>query len=308
MAYRLTSFDFYSNFLPQLALNLLKRFLLFRRKCNTDPHLFEIVQEYKHRPLVSKSLLLDQAIMSYASHASPRIVLARNYVRVITLGHMPAEYYIQQALQILPSLIQIYLLSDLFPYHREPPSSQAFDFTWSHPSLRKISTAIGDRGSIPPNGFNSPFWMTITHLQLTYVSEISSSGSAFQLPLFVSMPSLTHLALSYMGVGVEPDDSLAFSRVRKSFPPSLILCLLGLRSFWIIESRHQLVGMTDTFSDVDERIVLWWTNPKYDVDEMVVVNRTDSFEGSCRVQGRVPTFWEMGEAVLKRRRERLGAV
>ncbi|KAH8828890.1 hypothetical protein DL96DRAFT_1814195 [Flagelloscypha sp. PMI_526] len=258
-----------------------------------DPHLFEIVQEtddnYANK---SKSSLLSQMFMS---NASPRIVLARNYVRVIRWDKHLQQSYLEQALETLPNLIQIGLWKHIFPFHSEDSFNQSFEITQSYPSLRRIAAYINDRSGIPPDGFSSPFWMTITHLQLMCISGISSSKSAFQLPLFVPMTSLTHLALSSVGPWIESesDDGLAFSRVRETFPPSLILCLLGLRQSWIVEFRHQLVDMTDEYLNSDERIVMWWTDPLYDVDETVVVNRTDSFEGSCRIQGGMPTFWEM---------------
>ncbi|KAH8828888.1 hypothetical protein DL96DRAFT_1595869 [Flagelloscypha sp. PMI_526] len=150
--------------------------------------------------------------------------------------------------------------------------------------------------------------MTITHLQVRFVTPISSSESAFQLPLFISMKSLTHLALSSLGDEEEPDANLAFSRAQGTFPPSLILCLLALTPSGSSSLKHWFADMTDACLKVDERMVMWCMNREGDVDEIPVVRSNDSFQDWCRVTDGVQTFWDLGDAVLKRRRERVGVV
>ncbi|KAH8828891.1 hypothetical protein DL96DRAFT_1018828 [Flagelloscypha sp. PMI_526] len=210
--------------------------------------------------------------------------------------------------EIFPNLTGLYLMGNIFPFQEEGDSGEHFEIIQSYPSLRRMATCIDEACMVPKNAFSSPFWTTITHLQLECLSDISSNMTTFQLPLFTAMTSLTHLALSSSSFERTSNVGLALSRVRETFPPSLILCLLGLISPLFKSSRHQLVEITDTYLKNDERIVMWWTGHRCDVDKTVVVNRTDSFEGSCRVQGGLQTFWEMGEAVLKRRRERLQTI
>ncbi|KAH8828894.1 hypothetical protein DL96DRAFT_1595888 [Flagelloscypha sp. PMI_526] len=150
--------------------------------------------------------------------------------------------------------------------------------------------------------------MSITHLHLKYIHPISSSRSAFQLPLFVSMASLTHMALSPMAGMREFDTTVAFSRVRATFPPSLILCLLALVGPKDTDEGYWVTEMIQTGLKFDKRIVLWSFVSGGNTDEVVIIDGGDGFQAWCGVQDGVQTFWDMGEAVLKRRQEPLGHV
>ncbi|KAH8828893.1 hypothetical protein DL96DRAFT_1595886 [Flagelloscypha sp. PMI_526] len=273
----------------------------------TDPYLFETVQKTgENYSGIPETSLLGQLFMS---NASPRIVVARSYVRTLAWDKfVPQDSYVKKALDIFPNLVQLCLWGNIFPYQPQDSFSRHFEITQTHTSLRRIATCLHNRSKAPPNGFGSPFWMNITHLQIRYLDAVSSSESAFQVPLFTSMSSLTHLALSPFASENDPDADLAFSRAKASFPPSLILCLLALKSSRVVAPmsiRSWLSEMTDACLKIDERIVMWWTIPKDDVDESAVVKSRDSFQEWCRVQDGAQTYWDMGEAILKRRREQL---
>ncbi|KAH8828962.1 hypothetical protein DL96DRAFT_1814259 [Flagelloscypha sp. PMI_526] len=273
----------------------------------TDPYLFEIV--HKTGPNFSwapKTSLLDQML---ESEASPRIVFARNYVRTLAWDqYVFSELDVEDVLETFLNLTELCIWGNVFPYQVEDSPSKSFEITKGYPSLRKLSSCIRDRWMVPPSAFNSPFWMTITHLQLRYMTEISSSESAFQLPLFVPMTSLTHLALlAFTGVS-ESNTDHGFSLVRKTFPPSLILCLLAVTSPPLDEHRGNWIAqMVDASLNIDKRIVICWTNPTDNVDVMAVKSH-DFDEAWCRIQDRGQSLWEMGEAVLKGRHEQLSAI
>ncbi|KAH8828889.1 hypothetical protein DL96DRAFT_1789646 [Flagelloscypha sp. PMI_526] len=273
----------------------------------TDPHLFQIVRKFgTNSSGISETSLLGQMCIP---DASPRIILARNYVRSLVWDKsVPKGSYTEQALKLFPNLTQLCLWQNIFPANRKDPLKQDFETTQSYPSLRRVATCLYSQLSVPPNAFSSPFWMTITHLQVRSVIQISFMHSAFQLPLFIPMTSLTHLAISRFADVVELDTNLALSRVRGTFPPSLTLCLLDLMPYGSVSLRHWFEDMTEACLKIDERIVMWWPDPRGDIDEMAVVRSNDPFQDWCRVQDGAQTFWEMGEAVLKRRRERLQAV
>ncbi|KAH8828927.1 hypothetical protein DL96DRAFT_1595989 [Flagelloscypha sp. PMI_526] len=150
--------------------------------------------------------------------------------------------------------------------------------------------------------------MSITHLQVNYYDTISSNQSPFKLPLFAAMPSLTHLALSVHTAKSEPDVGLAFSRLKGTFPPSLILCLLALLAPQDVDPGHWFTEMAYTSLKVDERFVIWSEVPEGNVGEMVISEVGDNFQMWCGVQDGMQTLWELGESVLECRQKTLHAV
>ncbi|KAH8828923.1 hypothetical protein DL96DRAFT_1708095 [Flagelloscypha sp. PMI_526] len=274
-----------------------------------DPYLFQNMQglgiEYSSE--IYRTSLVDWMCLP---DASPRLVFARRYVRTVAWEkHVPHNSSIKQVLESFPSLAQLCLWKNIFP-HRPNSSashSQYFEITQRYPSLRRIATCTFDTSSTPPNAFGSPFWMTITHLQIRCYTPISSSRSPLQLPLFATMASLTHLALSSEAGGGEADADLALSRVRATFPLSLSLCLLGMRAPTLIGEDQWCAEMVTACLKVDARIVVWSTGPVDKTDGQLVANRngSDTFQAWCGIHDSVQTFWEMGEAIMKKRRERL---
>ncbi|KAH8828963.1 hypothetical protein DL96DRAFT_1596110 [Flagelloscypha sp. PMI_526] len=172
-----------------------------------------------------------------------------------------------------------------------------------YPSLRRITTSLDYLFNVPQNAFGPPFWMTITHLQVNYYTEISSGNSPFQRPLFTTMSSLTHLALSSMNKQNEFNADLALSRVKETFPSSLTLCLLSLVAPPDVDRSHWLAEMVTVSRNVDERIVMWSLVSKDKTDEIVATNGGVTFQGWRRLQDELPTPWEAGEMVLKRKQE-----
>ncbi|KAH8806901.1 hypothetical protein DL96DRAFT_1686098 [Flagelloscypha sp. PMI_526] len=239
------------------------------------------------------------------SNASPRIILARNYVRAIAWKHfVPQVSSVEIALKYFPNLKQICLWNNLFPFHQ----GHRFDIIQNYPSLRRVITCLEYQSNIPQNAFGTPFWMSITHLQVNYYAPITSSSSPFQRPLFATMPSLTHLALSGMrGNCSEPDVDLAFSYVRESFPPSLTLCLLSLVAPTGVDRSHRLTEMVTASGKTDERIVVWSFIPDDNSDEIVVTNGGFTYAAWCKARGEIESYWEAGETILKRRQERVRA-
>ncbi|KAH8828933.1 hypothetical protein DL96DRAFT_1595995 [Flagelloscypha sp. PMI_526] len=256
----------------------------------TDPHLFQIVQGH----VISSGNPTGSSLDMLLFNSSPRIVRARNFVRVVAF----------------PSLTQLCLWRTFFPHKQHTHSllAKIFEINERFPSLRRLATCIHRRSNLPLNAFKTPFWMTITHLQVRNNHGISSPDSPFQLPLFAAMSSLTCLALSVTAKENEHDIGFALSRVRGTFPPSLILCILALRAPTDINYEDWLTEIVSTGLRVDDRIVLRSTASGDNAAEIVVSNGSDSFQEWCGVQDGIQTFWEMGKAVLSRRRERLRAV
>ncbi|KAH8828898.1 hypothetical protein DL96DRAFT_1595904 [Flagelloscypha sp. PMI_526] len=275
----------------------------------TDPYLFKTIQELGDTYSgISATSVLGRMLMT---DASPRIVLARNYVRALAWRKfIPNLSYIRQALESFPNLTQLCLWGSLFPSHARGSNDRLFSFavTQNYPSLRRVATCIESPSNISSNSFGSPFWMNITHLQVKYSRTISSSVSALELPLFTNMSSLTHLSLLCTAGGSEANTDLAFSRVRNNFPPSLILCLLDLKAPLDVDRKHWLDEMASSSFKVDKRIVMWSSVLEDDADEVVVSDGSDGFQAWCEFQDGLQTFWEKGESVLKRRQDRLGAV
>ncbi|KAH8828929.1 hypothetical protein DL96DRAFT_1595991, partial [Flagelloscypha sp. PMI_526] len=277
--------------------------------CRTDPHLFKIVHGCGNgRGTRYWTSLVDQIC---SPDASPRLILARHYVRAVTWKTgVKATSDLQRALDHFPNLVQFCLWGTAFPFQSwsYPSPNEYFEVTKVYPSMRRIATCTFDISNLPPNAFESPFWMSITHLQVNHYDPISSSESPFQLPLFITMSSLTHLALTFGDANSEPDADLAFSRVRGTFPPSLILCLVALTAPQDIDPGSWITEMVHASLRVDERIVIWSEVPEGNVEEMVISTVRDTFYVWCGVQDGVQTFWELGESVLRRRREMLRAV
>jgi hypothetical protein len=113
------------------------------------------------------------------------------------------------------------------------------------------------------------------------------------------MPSLTHLSLPAKGSDSERDTNLALSRVRDSFPPSLVLCLLALKAPFGASEEDWILEMINTSIKVDKRIVMCSEHLQASTDEMVVA--PDSFEAWCGVRDGEQTIWEIGEAILEKR-------
>ncbi|KAH8828868.1 hypothetical protein DL96DRAFT_1595829 [Flagelloscypha sp. PMI_526] len=111
----------------------------------------------------------------------------------------------------------------------------------------------------------------------------------------------THLALTFMALESEHDTGLAFSRIRGTFPPSLILCLFDLAAPKNVDPGKWFTEMAYTGLKVDDRIVLCSEVPEGNPDEMVVISLRDTFQEWCGVQDGVQTFWDLGESVLKGR-------
>ncbi|KAH8828899.1 hypothetical protein DL96DRAFT_1814202 [Flagelloscypha sp. PMI_526] len=270
-----------------------------------DPYLFQIVRVVDDDDLgISKTSLLDQMCKS---DASPRFILARNYVRGIAWREFVSqESYVKQALENFPNLTQLCLWGNIFPFQPQEIGGQKFEINNAYTSLRRVSTCVYDHLNLPQNAFGSPFWMTVTHLQIRHIGGLSTGYSPVQFPLFTAMTSLTHLALTPMTSEGELNVHVALSRVKKTFPPSLILCLLAVRAP-LADQRDWLLDLSDACLKVDERIVLWSMSHMGDVDG-VVTNGGHTFQTWCGVQDKMHTFWDMGEAVLFRRQERLRAV
>ncbi|KAH8828932.1 hypothetical protein DL96DRAFT_1814231 [Flagelloscypha sp. PMI_526] len=189
-----------------------------------DPHLFQIIQGSNQDS--SRTCLLDQMCMS---DASPRLVLARNYVRAVAWElNVRNQSDIEKPLEHFPNLVQICLWRNIFPHqpNHTAPRSEWDEITQAYPSLRRVSNISGIIDQC-------------LHLILQFTS-----------PILVDMPSLTHLSLPAKGSDSERDTNLALSRVRDSFPPSLVLCLLALKApfganeeGWIMEiDQYQYQG------------------------------------------------------------------
>ncbi|KAH8828918.1 hypothetical protein DL96DRAFT_1679452 [Flagelloscypha sp. PMI_526] len=237
----------------------------------TDPHLFQIVKG-RFIDLKYRISLLDRMCMS---DASPRLVLARNYVRAVAWRRFQDSS--SQSSEELSVIIQKYL------------------------ALRRVAICIDSGLNVTPDAFESPFWTTVTHLYLNSYRPISSPRSSFQQCLFVTMPSLMHLAL-YVIVGPgEIDAELAFSRVTQTFPLSLKLCLFGFYHPRTGNKQPLITEMASISQKFDERIVMWSMIPEDNSDEVVGVSVDDSFQAWGVVQDEVQTFWQMGEAVLKKK-------
>jgi hypothetical protein len=116
------------------------------------------------------------------------------------------------------------------------------------------------------------------------------------------MSSLTHLALLTKHPSREDDVNLAFSRIKKTFPPSLLLCLLNLVPPRDLE-RLGNSELLSTSLKIDERIVMVTFVDEDNSDEIIIVHSGDNFQDWCEVPDEVQTLWDKGEAILKRRRE-----
>ncbi|KAH8828931.1 hypothetical protein DL96DRAFT_1595994 [Flagelloscypha sp. PMI_526] len=244
------------------------------------------------------------------SDASPRLILARNYVHAIAWRRtVRKQSNIEKILLHFPNLVQICFWRNIFP--RQPnlsaPRNECDEIPQTHPSLRRVSTCIFSERHVPRNTFGSPFWMAVTHLQLRYFLPMSSPDSPFQSPLLVDMPSLTHLALPAKGGSSEIDTNLALSRVRDSFPQSLILCLLALREPLDTHGEDWVMEMANAGLKVDRRIVIWSESCQVHSSDMVVTH-DDNFQEWCGLHDGVQTLWDKGEAILKRRDLRIEAV
>ncbi|KAH8828925.1 hypothetical protein DL96DRAFT_1708097 [Flagelloscypha sp. PMI_526] len=279
----------------------------------TDPHLFQTVKGLGLRysgDRMPDATLLERVCMS---DASPRLIRARKHVHTVAWErNVPHKSSIEPVLKYFPHLVQLCLWSNIFPYRQSQFGSQRehFEITRSYPSLRRLATCIYSLLNISPNAFGSPFWMTITHLHVRYFIAISSQGSPLQLPLFATMKSLTHLALSPVSGEGEDDSNLAFSRVGGAFPLSLNVCLLGMRAPINVDREQWFSELVAIGLQVDERIVLWSVFPVDYTDGQLVPNRNDSdnFQAWCGVPDGVQTFWEMAEAIVKKRQERFQTV
>ncbi|KAH8828965.1 hypothetical protein DL96DRAFT_1021009 [Flagelloscypha sp. PMI_526] len=209
-----------------------------------DPYVFQVVRgPRKNNSDESSSTLLARMCRS---DASPRLVLARNYVHTAAWKeNVKQKFYIKQALEHFPNMTQFCLWGNIFPFRPEHDTSNTrpFEITQGYPSVRRVATCILYQSTVPPNAFGSPFWMTITHLQVNYYAAVSSVGSPFYLPLFATMTSLTHLALPAFAGESEPNADLALSLVKETFPPSLILCLLSLVAPERVDRNNWLAGM-----------------------------------------------------------------
>ncbi|KAH8828960.1 hypothetical protein DL96DRAFT_1020969 [Flagelloscypha sp. PMI_526] len=273
-----------------------------------DPYIFEFAQgSHDYTSTASGIPLLERL---YMSNASSRIVRARNYVRAVAWERFVLqESIVEKALEYFPNLIHICLWVNLFPLRHQNDDSQRlrFEITQMYPSLRRVTTRLADISRIPQNAFGSPFWMSITHLQVNYAISVSSIDSPFQLPLFVTMSSLTHLALSCLNQYCELNDDLAVSRVKETFPSSLTLCLLSLVAPPGVDRSHWLANLVTVSRKVDERIVMWSLVSKDKTDEIVVTNGGLTYGSWRKLQNELPTYWEAGETVLKRRQERVCA-
>ncbi|KAH8828966.1 hypothetical protein DL96DRAFT_1596115 [Flagelloscypha sp. PMI_526] len=261
-------------------------------QCWTDPYLFRTLHGNNlYYSETSRTSLFDQIC---TPDASPRFVLARKYIRAVAWKDYVHKSKVTQALDYFPYMSQLCLWGNIFPFQPRDSEDQSFQITQGYPFLRRVSACMYELGTLPSNSFDTPFWMTITHLQLRLGGLISSPQSAFQLPLFVNMRSLTHLALLSATSEKEPDVELAFSRLKLAFAPSLVLCLVALMTPVRVNRKVWLAEMVSTSFNADERFVMWSFASSDTPDEMVVT-----------IQGSEYTFWEMGQAVLKRRRKRL---
>ncbi|KAH8814508.1 hypothetical protein DL96DRAFT_1623974 [Flagelloscypha sp. PMI_526] len=244
--------------------------------------------------------------------ASPRLILARHHVRAVAWRERVwTATSLRQVLDNFPNISQLCLWNNLFPFDPEQlgPGERS-EITQHYPALKRVATSLSARLYLPQSAFRSPFWMTITHLQVNYyMNGFSSKLSPFELPLFTSISSLSHLALLDMDIFGEDDLDLAFSRVKQTFPPLLFMCLLALmprfkrQDHWFADSK--VISMS---RKVDERIVMVSSPDEDNSDDIVVVQCKDNFPEWFAIQDGAQTLWEKGETVLKRRRERLAAV
>ncbi|KAH8828919.1 hypothetical protein DL96DRAFT_1595972 [Flagelloscypha sp. PMI_526] len=258
----------------------------------TDPHFFQTVNAlfYSGKYAISS---LDRMCMP---DASPRLVLARNYVRAVAWrSYVPKPFYVKQALENFPDLAQVCIWSTVFPFQPEDTSSQSslrpFVITQMYPPLRRVATCIDGLSTVPPNAFGSPFWTTVTHLHLNYYRALSLPDSPFQQAFFN-----------------EDDFELAFTRVTANLPPSLKLCLLALTPSRDSLRRPWLAKMVTISQNFDKRIVMWSRMFVDNSDELVGTSDEDNFQAWCKFQDGAHTYWEMGEDVLKKRRGRLRPV
>ncbi|KAH8798440.1 hypothetical protein DL96DRAFT_1720560 [Flagelloscypha sp. PMI_526] len=273
--------------------------LLYR----TDPQLFRFLH-CSARGWFQDSLVEGILVDLCSPTASPRLVRARDYVRVIACrNHMSDATQIGKWLATFPYLTQIALGSTMLPPHPDEPH---FDFDQSYPYLKRIY--LGNLGPhkhfLPPSihigGFVTPFWKTITHLQVCSESVACSAYSPFSSPLFSTMPNLTHLAVIVRRSSPE-ETPFALTRIRASFPPSLQLCILGMvdwsyhnPDFTTLDIFYQVVAGT-----FDHRLI-WW--PQEMNMAMTNSNGREAFALWCGMPDGKPTIWDLGEDTLKKRR------
>ncbi|KAH8798438.1 hypothetical protein DL96DRAFT_1720558 [Flagelloscypha sp. PMI_526] len=177
---------------------------------------------------------------------SPRLRLARQHVRILTWKPWDSESTFRNLphyLNNLPNLVELCFWENFLPEFITLPG---LDFETVYPKLKRIHTGSWTLQGLPPKGFDYPFWSTVTHLQIHPQFALHTETSAFTLPLFVSMKSLTHLAIgepvTYSRIE-EGERNVALdttiNRVLACFPPSLQLCLLSIPSDLIGEDTKE---------------------------------------------------------------------
>ncbi|KAH8828870.1 hypothetical protein DL96DRAFT_1679424 [Flagelloscypha sp. PMI_526] len=111
----------------------------------TDPHLFRIVQGHGFVSSYTTNRGLSLLDRMCAHDASPRIVHARQYVRVVAWKERVIfQFDLERALDTFPNATQLCLWENIFP---NTSSRRRFEITKSHPSLRRVTTNLYNRSS-----------------------------------------------------------------------------------------------------------------------------------------------------------------
>ncbi|KAH8822145.1 hypothetical protein DL96DRAFT_344188 [Flagelloscypha sp. PMI_526] len=270
----------------------------------SDPHLFKFLVDSE------KGSRAFQSLEDMSSDgASPRLIRAREYVRAVAHRFRVWKVsFLQQYLALLPNIQRLYLWLIPFPNKEH---DEMFNFSQVHPSLREVSILLPDAYDLAHNAFSRPFWSKITHLQVSPQSPLSYAASPFAVAsLFAGMSSLTHLVIEDR-ILRDVDANTAVSRVVASLPASRELCLLPVFQppqpfICVADGRTWNRIIQGTMSD---RIVVWWDGsidfvPPKPTEDLVHMDSNSLLRYWWDPRDGELTFWERGEAILKKRRVR----
>ncbi|KAH8823242.1 hypothetical protein DL96DRAFT_1617016, partial [Flagelloscypha sp. PMI_526] len=271
----------------------------------SDVYLFRFIVEPKE---IKKDTVSNLLAKMCGPDASPRLLRARQHVRSLSwYEHIQSEtllYNLGHYLSLLPNVVQLCLWKN---YLLELANDYKFDLAISHPNLRRVYTRSYILETLPAAKFDCSFWTTITHLQLEPHNSLYKDDSPFVHPLFANLNRLTHLAIGkprHFGYNAQSATNLdvVISRVRSSFPSSLMLCLLCIEVELVAESTLRRITNL-RLGNVDERIVLWAM--PYLGKEYVVRGDgydSDTFEVWCGIPDGKETFWEVGTSIQQTRK------
>ncbi|KAH8823500.1 hypothetical protein DL96DRAFT_1617770 [Flagelloscypha sp. PMI_526] len=274
----------------------------------SDQYLFRFLVERDSEYPIShllESMCLD-------NKASPRFIRARWHVRSLSWCHQTplSLQHLHQFLSCLPNLVQLCFWENFIPELGSAESPHNFDFETTFPNLKRVHTCSFTSYSLPSRGFDYPFWKTVTHLQLHSIFPLDDDESPFKYPMFTTLNQLTHLAI---GQPMEPASTeeessqsleIIITRVRASFPPSLMLCLLSIQEKVIVEETLERLEHLKLGHE-DDRIVLWAMSFIGGEGVLALNSHTDeAFDVWSGIQEGQETFWEAGLAIQEKRRKR----